>query len=320
MADKFERINTMMRYMNNRQNFTLQELADEFQISKRTALRDVQTIEGLGMPLAAQVGVGGGYSVMRNQLLPAVQFTTDELKSLFLAFQATANQQLPYLKDRQRLLEKLLAIASQTQQDDLLMLKQLILFQNTNPANPDLLELSDFATPMLRTLLELSLQYRQLDFAYHDNQGNQTQRAVLVQNFYFQNSHWYLAAFDYTRTAKRNFRVDRIEQPAIAWQRQIPTSPALRQLERDTTPVPNLRLQLTGDAVTRFKRMHAPQFVLEYFDPFQQLARFETFVNLSNPQEVAFMSDWLLFLGDEVTPLEVPALIRQTIKTKLTRW
>lgn len=320
MPDKFERINTMMRYMNNRQAFTLQELADEFGVSKRTALRDVQTIEGLGMPLEAQVGAGGGYSVMRNQLLPAVQFTTDELKSLFLAFQATANQQLPYLKDRQRLLEKLLSIASQTQQDDLLMLRNMILFENTNPANPSLLELSDFATPMLRTILELSLQYQQLDFGYTDNQQNVTQRTVLVLNYYFQNSHWYLAAYDYSRKAKRNFRVDRIVTPTIAWQREVPKQQAKLQLMREAAIIPNIRLQLTGTAVERFKRLHAPQFYLEYFDPFQQVARFETYLDVRNESGVAFMVDWMLFLGDEVTPLEVPEIVRQTIKAKLARW
>lgn len=320
MPDKFERINTMMRYMNNRQVFTLQELADEFGVSKRTALRDVQTIEGLGMPLEAQVGAGGGYSVMRNQLLPAVQFTTDELKSLFLAFQATANQQLPYLKDRQRLLEKLLSIASQTQQDDLLMLRNLILFENTNPANPSLLELSDFATPMLRTILELSLQYQQLDFGYTDNQQNVTQRTVLVLNYYFQNSHWYLAAYDYSRKAKRNFRVDRIVAPTINWQRAVPKQQEQLQLMRDAAITPNIRLQLTGTAVERFKRLHAPQFYLEYFDPFQQVAQFETYLDVRNESGVAFMVDWILFLGDAVTPLEVPAIVRQTIKAKLARW
>ncbi|QBO36845.1 WYL domain-containing transcriptional regulator [Periweissella cryptocerci] len=320
MAEKFDRINTMMRYMNNRQTFTLRELADEFHVSKRTALRDVQTIESLGMPLEAQVGNGGGYSVMRNQLLPAVQFTTDELKSLFLAFQATANQQLPYLQDRQRLLEKLLAIASQAQQDDLLLLKQLILFENTNPANPNLLELSDFATPMLRTLLELSLQYQQLDFSYTDNQQHATVRTILVLNFYFQNSHWYLAAYDYTRQAKRNFRVDRITEPVINWQRSMPKQAELQSLKHTSPSAPNLRLQLQSTAIQRFKRMHAPQFQLEYIDPFQNVAKFETSINLTNPQEISFISDWLLFLGDEVKPIEVPNIIRANIQQKMQRW
>ena len=62
---------------------------------------------------------------------------------------ATRNQQLPYLKSRQSLAEKLLGLISETQQDDLVLLNQLLLFEGTNPHNPDLLELSDLPHPML---------------------------------------------------------------------------------------------------------------------------------------------------------------------------
>lgn len=48
---KVERINTMMRYMNNRSFFTITEIMKEFDISRSTAFRDIKEIEGMGMPL-----------------------------------------------------------------------------------------------------------------------------------------------------------------------------------------------------------------------------------------------------------------------------
>ncbi len=63
---------------------------------------------------------------------------------------ATRNQQLPYLKSRQSLAEKLLSLLSENQQDDLLLLNHLLLFEGTNPYNPDLLDLADLPRDCLR--------------------------------------------------------------------------------------------------------------------------------------------------------------------------
>ncbi|TKI93586.1 HTH domain-containing protein, partial [Bacillus wiedmannii] len=154
---KVERINTIMRYINNRFHFTISEIIREFNISRSTAIRDIREIEAMGMPLVAEVGRTGGYFVMHNSILPVVRFTDNEVKALFIAFMATRNQQLPYLKSRQSLAEKLLGLISETQQDDIVLLNQLLLFEGTNPHNPDLLELSDLPHPLLEKLIQMLL-------------------------------------------------------------------------------------------------------------------------------------------------------------------
>lgn len=98
--NKVERINTMMRYINNRAHFTISEIMSEFNISRSTAIRDINEIETIGIPLVSEVGRSGGYFVMNNSFLPAIRFTNNEVKALFIAFMATRNQQLPYLSSR----------------------------------------------------------------------------------------------------------------------------------------------------------------------------------------------------------------------------
>src|SRR5690606_39626054 len=82
---KVERINTIMRFINNRAQFTISEIMREFNISRSTAIRDIREIEAMGMPLVAEVGRDGGYFVMNNSVLPAVRFTDNEIKALFIA-------------------------------------------------------------------------------------------------------------------------------------------------------------------------------------------------------------------------------------------
>lgn len=56
---KVERINIIMRYINNRAHFTISEIMREFNISRSTAIRDIREIEAMGMPLVAEVGRDG---------------------------------------------------------------------------------------------------------------------------------------------------------------------------------------------------------------------------------------------------------------------
>ncbi|WP_100489333.1 helix-turn-helix transcriptional regulator [Sporolactobacillus pectinivorans] len=314
-----ERLNTMMRYMNNRQFFTISELMREFAISRSTAIRDVHDIEALGMPLVTEVGRDGGYSIMPNQLLPAVQFTNDELKALFIAFLGTANQQLPYLQNRKTLSEKLLAIASTGQQDELIELKHLLQFANTNPNNADLLELTDFATPMLKTVLELALRSRYLIFDYQKPHDGQMTRHVYLLNFFNRNANWYAVTFDFLRREQRTFRVDRIQAARLDDQASMPQK-QLAALLKLSRPEPNLIVKLGKSAISKFKQMHLPALSLHYLDAFQQTARFSDFVEAHNPERLASYAEWLLFLGDELEVVKMPNELRNVIRKKVAKW
>ena len=81
---KVERINTIMRYINNRSYFTISEIMREFNISRSTAIRDIREIEAMGMPLEAEVGRDGGYSVMNNSVLPLSTLPIMKLKRFLL--------------------------------------------------------------------------------------------------------------------------------------------------------------------------------------------------------------------------------------------
>lgn len=85
---KAERLNAMQRYVYRKRRFTLRELMEEFGISRSTAIRSVQSMEELGLPLYAEHGRGGGYRVLDTASLPPVSFTDDEVLSLYFAMQA----------------------------------------------------------------------------------------------------------------------------------------------------------------------------------------------------------------------------------------
>ncbi|CRH20675.1 DeoR-like helix-turn-helix domain protein (fragment) [Carnobacterium maltaromaticum] len=78
------RLTKELYFINNRVKFNLRDLMDEFSISKSTALRDISSLEEIGVPLYAEYGKNGGYQVINQHFLPPVYFSDDEVFSIFL--------------------------------------------------------------------------------------------------------------------------------------------------------------------------------------------------------------------------------------------
>lgn len=85
---KSKRLMELMMTVNRKRRFKVQELADEFGVSKRTILRDLQELSELGVPLYSEVGPHGGYQVVRERVLPPIAFTEEEAVAMFFAVHA----------------------------------------------------------------------------------------------------------------------------------------------------------------------------------------------------------------------------------------
>jgi predicted DNA-binding transcriptional regulator YafY len=302
---KVERINTIMRYINNRAHFTITEIMQEFNISRSTAIRDIREIETLGMPLVAEVGRDGGYFVMNNSVLPTVRFTDNEIKALFIAFMATRNQQLPFLKSRQSLAEKLLGLISENQQDDLVLLNQILLFEGTNPKNPDLLDLSDLPHPIVEKLIQFLLLDRHLTITINEEKVIKSYHIYLL-HLYHEKSFWLIEGFDLKEERKQIFPVDHLidvepYRAKIKWSRKK----ILEKLSKDEEAI-NLFLELGPIAIAQFKKYHPLKVSLSYTSPYQTTANLKTFINVDNSEELIEITNWLLFLGGDIKFKEVP--------------
>ena len=313
---KVERINTIMRYINNRSHFTISEIIREFNISRSTAIRDIREIEAMGMPLVAEVGRTGGYFVMHNSILPVVRFTDNEVKALFIAFMATRNQQLPYLKSRQSLAEKLLGLISETQQDDIVLLNQLLLFEGTNPHNPDLLELSDLPHPMLEKLIQMLLLDRHFLISIKEEKEIKSYSIYLL-HLYQEKSQWIIEGFDLKEEKKRMFPVDHlIHIEPYTTKKKLNKKKILEKLSKKDEVI-NLILELGSKAIAQFKKYHPFKISISYTNPYQSTAILKTFINVNNSDEVTEIVNWLLFLGKDITIREMPEEILENLQKQL---
>lgn len=305
---KVERINTIMRYINNRAQFTISEIMREFNISRSTAIRDIREIEAMGMPLVAEVGRDGGYFVMQNSVLPVVRFTDNEVKALFIAFMATRNQQLPYLKSRQSLAEKLLGLISENQQDDLILLNQTLLFEGTNPNNPDLLELSDLPHPMLEKLIQALLSDRYVLLTIKE-ENVLSSYPIYLMHLYREKSVWLIEGFELMEEKKKIFSVDLLidVQPYLPKIRV--SKKQILEIMRNQEEEMNLVLELGPKAISQFKKYHPLKCTISYTSPYQTTAILKTYIDVNKPDELTEITNWLLFLGEDIKVREIPAAV-----------
>lgn len=314
---KVERINTIMRYINNRARFTISEIMREFNISRSTAIRDIREIEAMGMPLVAEVGRDGGYFVMNNSVLPTVRFTDNELKALFIAFMATRNLQLPYLKSRHSLAEKLLGLISQNQQDDLVLLNQILMFEGTNPHHPDLLDLSDLPHPMLEKLIKMLLTDRHL-FVSVEVESEIRSYPIYVLHLYREKSVWLIEAFDLEEEQQRILPVDYLtEVTPYQGKRRISKKKIAEQLSRQAE-TSNLVLDLGPKAIAQFKKYHPFKFSISYTNPYQTSASLSAYIHVDDSEALTEITNWLLFLGDDVQIRQMPEEVATCIRKRLS--
>jgi predicted transcriptional regulator YdeE len=64
---KAKRLLELIEKMKTGQKFTVRQLANEFEVSYRTMLRDLQEIGEIGVPLYSENGVNGGYRVLKRE-------------------------------------------------------------------------------------------------------------------------------------------------------------------------------------------------------------------------------------------------------------
>lgn len=68
ILSKAIRLNELRLYINRVNKFKVDDLAKEFNVSRRTILRDLEELSILGVPLISEVGANGGYQVLEEKI------------------------------------------------------------------------------------------------------------------------------------------------------------------------------------------------------------------------------------------------------------
>ncbi|MED3574334.1 helix-turn-helix transcriptional regulator [Cytobacillus praedii] len=199
---KAKRLNEMIMMVNRRKRFTVKELAQEFGMSKRTILRDLQELSEMGVPLYSESGPYGGYQVLNERILPPIAFNEGEAISIFFAIHALRHYiSLPFDSEYESIIKKFYLNLSGDIRDTIDKMKNRVEFVSVYQQEE---------TPYIKQLLEVSIKQEIVIVGYEIN-GKITYRSIQPIGIYANEGKWYCPSYCFLRKDYRVFRCDRIK-------------------------------------------------------------------------------------------------------------
>ncbi|MBP1995443.1 helix-turn-helix transcriptional regulator [Paenibacillus eucommiae] len=206
-SPKSKRLLELMMTINRLRKFKVKELAQEFNVSPRTILRDLQELGELGFPLYSEVGPHGGYQVLNERILPPIAFTEQEAVALFFACHALRHYAfLPFETESSSALSKFYFYMPGDVRDRIDQMKDRVDF--VTPARQ-----AEF--PYLSVLLDAAIYQKVILIDYESREGSSS-REIQPVGIYASNGLWYCPAYCFLRGDIRLFRCDRIHTAAYA--------------------------------------------------------------------------------------------------------
>lgn len=105
---KIDRLIGIVVYLLNHGRTSAQKLAEEFEVSSRTIIRDLESLDQAGIPIQSFYGVEGGYQIMDSFVLEKQVATSHEYDWIVTALEGMASAYAD--KSLRRALEKVQSI------------------------------------------------------------------------------------------------------------------------------------------------------------------------------------------------------------------
>lgn len=177
-------------------NMTANALATHFEVSKRTILRDVETLSMAGIPIFTTRGRGGGISILEQFVLNKTTLSDADQTQIIMALQSFA--------------------ATQTTQTAAVSAKLSALFAKSDTAWIEV-DFSRFGASAqdkekFEQLKQAVLNRQALSFIYTSSYGEISTRTVYPLKLLFRSKSWYLQAYCIAKQDYRTFKINRMLQ------------------------------------------------------------------------------------------------------------
>ncbi|CAM3568543.1 YafY family protein [Paenibacillus lupini] len=312
---KSRRLIELMMAVNRKRKFTVKELAEEFGVSARTMLRDLQELSGMGVPLYSQVGAGGGYQVLAERSLPPISFTENEAFSIFFASHALRHfSSLPFKASAESALRKFYRYLSEDVKRQIDEMRHRVdFFTQTRQERADYLEI----------LLQASIRRLPVTINYGIRENEINQRTIQPIGIYAHEGYWFCPAYCYLRKAYRLFRADRIRSAVLADAEALTTTVDVSEVDltnwghhfytKEESVDVKVKLTAKGIELFRDKCWIFPWGEVHSSDNGTGILEMGIF-----PSEILFFAEYFFSFGAEAVVLQ-PEELREAIRRKLVR-
>jgi predicted DNA-binding transcriptional regulator YafY len=203
-----DRLLSIMLLLQVHRRLTARELAARLEVSERTIHRDMEALGVSGVPVVAERGNGGGWSLPAGYSPDLPGLTGAEIVALLLPRPSRLMRDLGLAQAADAARLKLLAALPATQRDDASFVRARIHIDSPG------WQPSDEAVPQLPVVQEAIWQERRLRLAYRRSDGELVERFVDPLGLVAKGNVWYLVAC--VEGELRTYRVSRVARAELA--------------------------------------------------------------------------------------------------------
>ena len=197
---KIDRLIGILSILLQRDKVTSQELAEKFEVSRRTILRDIESINMAGIPIVSGQGQGGGISIMDGYKIDRTLLSSGDMQAILSGLRSLDS--VSGTNRYSQLMEKLSA-------DDM---------TSVNVDNHIIIDLSSWDKSAIADKIELikqAIEQRHIiTFRYFSTDG-ESERGIESYHLIFQWSAWYVWGFCTGRQDYRMFKLNRMTELAV---------------------------------------------------------------------------------------------------------
>lgn len=194
---KMERLIGILSILLQREKVTAPELAERFEVSRRTIQRDIESLCRAGIPISTAQGTGGGISIMEGYRMDRTLLTAPEMQAILAGLRSLDS--VSGTRRYSQLMEKLSAGAGALVPGGAHMLIDLSSWYKTSL--PPKIELIQWAIE----------QCHSIRFAYFSPKG-ESARTVEPYYLVFHWSTWYVWGWCRSREDFRLFKLNRMTE------------------------------------------------------------------------------------------------------------
>ncbi|QYR21943.1 YafY family transcriptional regulator [Paenibacillus sp. sptzw28] len=201
---KSDNLLAVLWLLSSRKRMTAAQLAEELELSVRTVYRYIDALCASGVPVVAEPGHDGGYSLLSHFVEAPLFFDEDERKSIVHAALFAEQAGYPHRDALDRALNKIKLYTNKEQLEALMRHTRgfNVLAPLVSAPAPD--------EPVLRRLELAVADSLSVTMDYRKSETDETTRRVDPYGLVHWSGKWYLVAYCHLRGEIRSFRIDRI--------------------------------------------------------------------------------------------------------------
>ena len=290
---KIDRLIGILSVLLQEEKVTAPELAERFEVSRRTINRDIDDLLYAGIPIRTSQGVGGGISIAEGYKVDRTILTSKDMQMILAGLRSLDS--VSGSSYYGQLMEKIQAGSSEliTGRDSILI---------------DLSSwYKDTLAPKISTIQDAIENRHLLEFYYYAPSG-ESKRTIEPYYIVFKWTSWYVYGWCRKRKDYRLFKLNRMDK--------------VKETDKDfpcrNAPVPDLSSELKFPRNIILKALFAPDMkwrLVEEFGPScyeeqddGRLLLIRDYADMNN------LTMWMLTFGDKVEVLE-PEELRNNLKT-----